>query len=114
MGFDVVGHGCWRYAAGFQANPAQWPDTQLMHSAALPASGAIPAMDVRCMRQRSSVPHNSSEQGGDRALKSVMASMGVFGHHLQVKSLTKQVQCAIYLPHQTGIRYQGHQESTTD
>ena len=49
---DVVGDGRWRDAAGFQAEPAQWLDTQLMRAAACPARGAIPAMDVRRVRHR--------------------------------------------------------------
>src|SRR5262249_15615079 len=49
---DVVGDGRWRDAASFQAKPTQRLDRKLMRSAALPASGAIPAMDLRTVRHR--------------------------------------------------------------
>jgi hypothetical protein len=52
---DVVGDGRWRDAACFQAQPTQWFDHELMRSAALPASGAVPAMDVRRVRHRRKV-----------------------------------------------------------
>jgi hypothetical protein len=48
---DVVGDGRWRDAVGLQAKPTQWFDMQLMRPAALPASGAIPAVDIRTVRQ---------------------------------------------------------------
>jgi len=50
MRFDVVNDGRRRDAAGFQAEPTQRLDTQLMRSAALPASGAVPAMNFRTIR----------------------------------------------------------------
>jgi hypothetical protein len=40
---DIVG-------IGLQAKPTQWSDHELMRSAALPASGAVPAMNFRTMR----------------------------------------------------------------
>src|SRR5215831_6763303 len=50
MRCDVVGDGRWRDAAAFQAESAQWFDHELMTASALPASGAIPAMNFRTMR----------------------------------------------------------------
>jgi hypothetical protein len=47
---DVVGDGRWRDAARFQAEPTQWFDHELMRSAACPAGGAVPTMDIRTMR----------------------------------------------------------------
>jgi hypothetical protein len=55
MRHDMVGDTRRRYAAGFQAQPTQWFDHELMRSAALPASGAVPAMDVRRVRHRRKV-----------------------------------------------------------
>jgi RES domain-containing protein len=52
MRHDVVANGCWRDAASFQAEPTQWFDHELMRSAACPAGGAVPAMDVRRVRHR--------------------------------------------------------------
>jgi hypothetical protein len=49
---DVVGDGCWRDATGFQAKPTQRLDHELMRSAALPASSAIPSVDSRTVRHR--------------------------------------------------------------
>src|SRR5262247_2948378 len=46
----------WGDAARFQAKPTQWFDHELMCSAALPARGAIPAMNFRTMRHRGSMP----------------------------------------------------------
>jgi len=48
----VIGDGRWRDVPGFQAEPTQWFDHQLMRSAALPACGAVPAVDVRRVRHR--------------------------------------------------------------
>jgi hypothetical protein len=53
---DMVGDGRRRDAACFQAEPTQRLDTQLMRPAALPASGAVPAMNVRRVRHRGSIP----------------------------------------------------------
>jgi len=49
---DVVGDGRWRDAASFQAQPAQGLDHELMRSAACPARGAIPSVDLRRVRHR--------------------------------------------------------------
>src|SRR5215831_18019346 len=49
---DVVGDRCWHDTIGLQAKPAQWLDTQLMRSAALPARGPIPAVNFRTMWHR--------------------------------------------------------------
>src|SRR5215831_12994608 len=54
MRHDMVGDGRWGDAARFQAKPTQWFDHELMCSAALPARGAIPAMNFRTMRHRGS------------------------------------------------------------
>ena len=48
----VIGDARWRDAPSFHAEPAQWLDHELMRSAALPACGAIPAMDFRTVRHR--------------------------------------------------------------
>src|SRR5215831_11043162 len=56
MRHDMVGDGRWGDAARFQAKPTQWFDHELMCSAALPARGAIPAMNFRTMRHRGSMP----------------------------------------------------------
>src|SRR5262249_9800882 len=45
---DVVGDGRGHDAAGLQAEPTQWFDHELMRSAALPASSAIPTEARRC------------------------------------------------------------------
>jgi hypothetical protein len=47
---DMVGDGRWRDAACFQAEPTQRLDHELMRSAALPASGVMPAVSFRAMR----------------------------------------------------------------
>src|SRR5262249_10506957 len=52
MRYDVVGDSRWRHPASFQAEPTQWLNHELMRSAACPARGAIPAMDVRRVRHR--------------------------------------------------------------
>src|SRR5262245_15848581 len=52
MRHDMVGDGCRRDAAGFQAQPAQRLDHELIRSAACPASSAIPPVDIRTMRHR--------------------------------------------------------------
>jgi len=49
---DMVSDGRWRDAAIFQAKPTQRLDHELIRSAALPAGGAIPAMNFRTMRHR--------------------------------------------------------------
>src|SRR5262245_61175078 len=56
MRHDMVGDGRWGDAARFQAKPTQWFDHELMCSAALPARGAIPAMNFRTLRHRGSMP----------------------------------------------------------
>jgi hypothetical protein len=48
----MVGDGRWHDAACLQAQPAQWLDHELMRSAALPACGAVPAVDIRTERHR--------------------------------------------------------------
>ena len=53
---DVVGDGRWSDDAAFQAELTQRRDRKLMRSAALPASSAVPAMDVRRVRHRGSMP----------------------------------------------------------
>ena len=53
---DMVGNGRRRDAACLQAQPAQRLDHELMRAAALPTSGAVPAMDVRRVRHRGSMP----------------------------------------------------------
>ena len=50
---DMVSDGRWRDEAGLQAKPTQWLDHELMRSAALPASGAVPAMNFQTMRHLS-------------------------------------------------------------
>jgi hypothetical protein len=52
MRLDMVADGRWRDAASLQANPTQRLDHELMRSAALPASGAVPAVDIRTVRHR--------------------------------------------------------------
>jgi hypothetical protein len=56
MRHDMVANGRWRYAACFQAKPTQWLNMQLMRPAALPASSAVPTVDIRTMRHRGSMP----------------------------------------------------------
>jgi hypothetical protein len=99
---DVVGHGRRRDVAGLETEATERLDPELMAAAALPARGAVPAMDIRTVRHRRQI----SERGGERALKSLKLSMGVFGHHLLFNSLTEQVECAIYLPHHIEITEQ--------
>ena len=48
----VIGDSRWGDAARFQAQPAQRLDTKLMRSAALPASSAIPTVNIRTVRHR--------------------------------------------------------------
>jgi hypothetical protein len=55
MRHDMVGYGRGRDEAGFQAKPTQWFDHALMRSAALPASSAVPAVDVRRVLHRRKV-----------------------------------------------------------
>jgi hypothetical protein len=52
MRLDMVGDGRRRDVAGFQAKPTQWLNTQLMRSPALPASGAVPAMNFGTVRHQ--------------------------------------------------------------
>lgn len=49
---DVIRDGRRRYVACLQAQPAQRLDHELMGSAAVPAGGAIPAMNFRTVRHR--------------------------------------------------------------
>src|SRR5262249_1883113 len=52
MRHEMISDGRRRDAAGFQAEPAQWLDYELMTAPALPACGAIPAMNFRTVRHR--------------------------------------------------------------
>jgi hypothetical protein len=59
----VIGDGCWRDATGVQAEPTQRLDHELMRSAALPASSAVPAVNIPTMRHRSSLPNQVNSSG---------------------------------------------------
>jgi hypothetical protein len=47
---DMVGDRCRYDVAALKAEPTQRLNVQLMRAAALPARGAIPAVNVRCVR----------------------------------------------------------------
>src|SRR5262245_50834454 len=49
---DMVGDGRGRDETSLQAEPTQWLDHELMRSAACPAGGAIPSVDLRRVRHR--------------------------------------------------------------
>lgn len=76
---DMISDGRRHDTARFNAETAQRLDTQLMTASPCPARSAVPPMDFRPLRH---LPSNLLRTGGDRALKSLKASMGVFGHHL--------------------------------
>jgi hypothetical protein len=48
----VIGDARRRDASGFEAEPTQWLDHELMSSAALPASSAVPTMNFPTVRHR--------------------------------------------------------------
>jgi hypothetical protein len=54
MWFDVISDRRRRHATGLEADAAQWLDHELVRSAALPAGGAIPTVDLRTVRHRRS------------------------------------------------------------
>jgi hypothetical protein len=52
MGLNVISDRRWHDMTAFKAKPTEWLDVKLVRTPPRPASGAVPAMNLRTVRHR--------------------------------------------------------------